>query len=214
MLLWLYTWLRGLPPYQAVGHSIGIFWGRAIFACTPGWSARIQGKENIPHKGAFVLVSNHESMVDIFAIYVLGIQFRWLGKESMFRIPLLGTAMRHNGYISIRRGDKESHRHALDQSAAHLRAGTSMLFFPEGTRSTTGQIGAFKIGAFKMAKETNVPILPIVLKGAGKLLKKRSLFPQTATLEIQILPAMTSPEAESIQDFSDRVRNAMVAVHA
>ena len=213
LLLQLTAWLRRDPPYQNLGHQIGVFWGRAVIAVTPGWSVLITGQENIPKKGAFVIASNHESAVDIFAMYVLGIQFRWLGKESMFRLPVLGPAMYHNGYISIRRGDKKSHQRALKQSAAHLQAGTPMLFFPEGTRSTTGHIGPFKIGAFKLAKENNVPILPVVLKGAGKMLKKRSIFPQSALLEIYILPPMYAPEAESYDDFKDRVRIEMVAIH-
>ena len=212
-LLRLCAWLRGHPPYQNLGHQIGIFWGRAIFACTPGWTVNVYGRDNVPTSGAFVVASNHESVVDIFAMYVLGIQFRWLGKESMFQVPVLGAAMRHNGYIPIRRGDKDSHRKALAQSAAHIRAGTSMLFFPEGTRSSTGHIAPFKIGAFKLAKENHVPIVPVVLKGAGRLLRKKSLLPQTARLEIHVLPPMMCLEGETIDAFTERVRNAMVAVH-
>ncbi len=214
LLLRIYAWLRGVPPYQDLGHEIGVFWGRVIFACTPGWSLDIYGQENIPTtKGAFVIASNHESAVDIFSIFALGLQFRWLGKESMFRVPAIGAAMQHNGYIPIRRGDKESHKRALAQCDAYLRAGTPILFFPEGTRSTTGHIGPFKIGAFKLAKENTVPILPVVLKGAGKLLKKKSWLPQSALLQIHILPPMLSSESESIDQFMERVRIEMVAVH-
>jgi len=208
------SWIRGKPTDQELGHRIGEFWGISLFRFTPGWSIEIYGRQNIPQKGAFVIAANHESAADIFALYVLGISFRWLGKASVFRIPGVGAAMRHNGYIPITRGDKASHHQALEASSAHLKAGTSMLFFPEGTRSTTGSPGPFKVGAFKLAKENQVPVLPVVLQGAAKLLKKKSLFPNRARLLIQVLPPMTSPESESIEAFTHRVRDQMVEAHS
>ena len=195
-------------------HKIASLWGKSLLMIVPGWKILLEGKENIPKdKETFIITANHESATDILGLYFLGIQFRWLAKIEAFRIPVVGTAMRWAGYIPIIRGQRESHAKALDQCRKLLYNQTPVLFFPEGTRSTTGKPKNFKIGAFLLAKECQLPILPIVLYGAGKLLKKHSIAPKAATVHIKILPLTSIQEAETVEDFCKRVQNMIVKEH-
>lgn len=188
-------------------------WAKDLFHFTPWWSIQISGKEKIPHSGRFVIIANHESATDMLALYYLQIQFRWLAKKEAFKIPCIGQAMKWAGYIPIQRGAKKSHKEAIDLCKKTIEEETPVLFFPEGTRSTLGYPKNFKVGAFKVAKELGVPVLPIVLKGAGKLLKKGSLTPSRATMVVKILDPVSSRSEESIEEFTKRVENLVVKEH-
>lgn len=196
-------------------HLLATKWGQAFFNLTPGWNIVVSGREHLPAPGKpYVIVANHESGTDILAIYFLGIPFRWLAKDSVFKLPLIGQAMRWADYVPIVRGSKDSHIQALATSEKHLRAGTSMLFFPEGTRSTLGYPKEFKTGAFRLALKCGLPVLPIVLQGAGNLLKKKSLCPEPATMQVQILAPVSALAGEGPQEFTTRVRALIVSAHA
>ena len=194
-------------------HMLAVKWGRAFFKGIPGWNIKIIGKEMIPNKGPYVIVANHESGTDILAIYFLGVQFRWLSKKSVFSIPMVGGAMKACGYVPIKRGDKQSHVEAMDKSEQIIKSGIPMLFFPEGTRSVTGTPGLFKIGAFRLAQKCNVPVLPVVLHGAGELLRKKSICPMSATVTLKVLPLMASKPDEDPVEFTERVRKVIVKNH-
>lgn len=201
-------------PYPtAMGHNFAIRWGKKIMGLTPGWEVEILGKEHLPKDKPYVLVANHESTTDIFAIYLLGIQFKWIAKKELFHIPIFGYSMGKLGYVPIKRGDKEAHKKALNACKAWIYKGFSVLFFPEGTRSTEGKPKKFKIGAFKLAKETQSPVLPIVLSGAGKLLKKGTLVPHRAKLKISVLPPVAALEEEGIEEFTLRVQKLIIDEH-
>ena len=206
--------LKGEAYSNDAAHSVAAKWGRALLKGIPGWGVEIQGEENLPaEKTPFVIVANHESGTDILAIYFLGIQFRWLSKHTVFDVPLVGSAMRAAGYVPIVRGDKSSHAKALRMSESILRDGTPMLYFPEGTRSTSGRPKEFKTGAFRLAQKCGLPVLPIVLHGSGKLLKKKTICPNSATIKISILPFMNSIPDESPSEFAQRVREKMLICH-
>jgi len=209
-----YKLLRKPYPTE-IGHQMGINWGRRVMALTPGWHVEFTGKENIPQtRSPFIIVANHESTADIFAIFLLGTQFKWLAKYELFQIPILGYAMKENGYIPVKRGDRNGHKKALEDCKVWIERGFSLLFFPEGTRSEDGSPKKFKSGAFKMAIETNTPILPVVLSGAGKLLRKGSICPQSATLKISVLPLVYHKEKETIDELTERVQEIVVSEHA
>ena len=152
------------------------------------------------------MVSNHASAVDIWAVFMTECQFRWLSKAEVFRIPVIGTAMRWAGYVPIKRGEKASYSVAMDQSSDWLRQGVSMIFFPEGTRSVDGKLRPFKSGAFRLAEKADVPILPIALIGTNELLEKRSIVPKPATVTIRILPPSRRQETETQDAFIERIR--------
>ena len=209
------AWIQGHNYTDDDGHSLASRWAVGQFRAVSGWAVNIEGRENIPpSKTPYVIVANHESATDILAIYQLNIQFRWLLKDSIFRLPMLSQALRWADYVPIRRGDKESHQKALKHCEQHLKNRTPVLFFPEGTRSTTGSPKAFKTGAFHLAAQSNVPVLPIVLCGAGTLLQKNSLVPTPATIQIKILPATYQAKDENSRTFCERVRNNIVSIHS
>lgn len=211
----LFYRLRGKPVNTRVIHRIATNWGRTLFGLVPGWKIQISGKEHIPLiEKPMVIVANHESATDILAIYFLDLQFKWLSKDAIFKIPMMGYAMKQAEYISIKRGNRSSHQEALEKSKKVIHSGFSMLFFPEGTRSTLGHPKEFKIGAFKLASDCNVEILPIVLKGAGTLLKKGTLAPHSAVLKVHVMAPTKKLEHESVDDFTARVQKLIADYHA
>lgn len=206
------TLIPGLSETRRIilGNKLAGIWGRTLFGAVPGWKVEVEGRENLPGPDApaVVMVANHESMVDIPVMYYLRVIFCWLSKASVLEIPILGSAMRVSGQIPIERGKKSSHEAALRTSADRLQKGLNMFFFPEGTRSEiAGTMRPFKIGAFKLANDTNVAILPIVLSGTGKLWPKRGKLPQHAAIKIRVLQATRKLEAETIEAYASRVRS-------
>ena len=174
-------------------HKIASAWARSIAKCNPWWTFEVVGLENLPPDGMpVVYVANHQSQADILTVFLLNRQFRWLAKDSLFKIPFLGWAMSAAGYVSVKRGDKRSHIACFRKSREHLENGTSMLFFPEGTRSRDGSLQTFKSGAFRLAHDMNCPIVPITLEGANELLPKGSIVPAVATVRMTIHPLIPS----------------------
>jgi len=197
-------------------HAFCSIWGRTIIRLTPGWKVTIEGREHLPPDyQPMVMVANHESMSDICAMYYLGAQFRWLSKESVFKIPFVGNAMRWANYVPILRGNRESAAQAMRESALRIRQGLSMFFFPEGTRSLDGVILGFKTGAFKLARDEKVPVLPIAIHGAGNLLPKHSWIPGKAHVRLKILAPMPPPAQSdsSVEAYTELVRARIVTAH-
>ena len=121
-----------------------------------------------------VVVSNHESSADPFLISFLPWEMKWLGKASLFRIPVAGWMMWMAGDVPVRRGESESAKEAMAACARWLALGMPVMLFPEGTRSRDGQLLPFKDGAFRLAIETGAEILPLAVSGTGTALPKHS----------------------------------------
>lgn len=193
-------------------HKIACFWGKVFFRTVPGWHVTIDGQHNLPQPGqACVFVANHQSMTDIFAMYCVNTQFRWLSKQEVFNIPFVGFAMRQSGYIAVQRGKRDSQKRAMESSALRLQEGTPMFFFPEGTRSETGELRPFKTGAFRLAMQNNVPIIPVCLAGTRDLIIKGSLLPSSAHVKISILPPVQPNDYDDVQSFADHTRELIAA---
>ncbi|MGE0172793.1 MAG: lysophospholipid acyltransferase family protein [Oligoflexales bacterium] len=193
-------------------HSVAHIWGKTILFLIPGWSYELSGTENVPRTGQPVVVAaNHQSAVDILAALTLNFQFRWLSKASVFKLPLIGIAMRIAGYVPVDRGNPRSHREALNLSAEWIKNGVSMFFFPEGTRSRDGSVRPFKVGAFKLSEETGAPVLPLVLCGTRNMMEKGSGIPQQAHVYIRVLPPEHKKETETVEEFAERVRQNIIA---
>ncbi len=197
-------------------HNAASRWGRTIIKMMPGWKLTVEGRENLPSQTeTVVIVANHESMSDICATYHLGLQFRWLSKEGVFKVPGVGQAMYWAGYVPVRRGVRESHAQAMVESGERLRNGISMFFFPEGTRSMNGQVKAFKNGAFKLARDAQVRVLPVAIHGAGDLLPKGKALPGKAHVQIKILPLVPPPSPTGdLDEYAAEVRERIIKAHA
>lgn len=190
--------------------------GKTLVRVNPLWRVEVTGKEKLERGGPFVLVVNHESFVDLVAMCFLDHPTKYLGKASVFQVPVFGWALLIAGEVPVERGDRASGRMAVARLAAWLRAGVSVALFPEGTRSETGEIGRFKLGAFRLAIAEQRPVAPIVLSGAADVLPKHSLlFEKEAVIRLEVLdPVPTAGLAESdAQALADDVRARMIAAH-
>lgn len=183
-------WLVTLPfdSNRRLVHRWLLFQGIFLVRTCPLWSTEIEGREKILKEEAYVMISNHQSIIDILLVNVLGNSFRWVSKTENYRVPILGTSMILARYIEIERGNKESVIRMMEQAKETLATGISVMMFPEGTRSRGDDPGPFKTGAFQLAIETGRPILPIVLDGTGKVLPKKGLrFSSGHRLRLMVL---------------------------
>ncbi len=170
-------------------HAQCYWWAGAIIGMNPYWTIRVKGLENIDSRKTYVIVANHQSMADVIVMYKIRAQFKWIAKESLFKVPFLGWCMSLNRYIKLTRGQFGSIKKVYRESAIWLRKGISVLFFPEGTRSNTGTISEFQNGAFKLAIKEKRPILPIALTGTGNAMPKGSwIFKAKAHGTLTVLP--------------------------
>jgi 1-acyl-sn-glycerol-3-phosphate acyltransferase len=155
----------------------------------------IRGREHIPVGQAVVLMSDHQSHLDIPILFVsFGGRLRMVAKRELFRIPLFGPAMRRAGIVEVdRSGDRDRARAAMSNAAEAMAAGTSIWIAPEGTRSADGRLGTFKKGGFLLAKQARAPILPVAIDGSRHILPKhaRSMqagVPVKVTFGVPIAP--------------------------
>lgn len=144
--------------------------GAAIGRVYPPWRMRVEGRW--PGRGPYVVVANHQSLLDILLLSRLPREMKWVAKESLFKVPWLGWVFRMSGDIPVRRGDSESGGAALAKARRYLDRGMSVMIFPEGTRSRNGSLLPFKSGAFRLAIEAGVPVLPVAVSGTAQGMPK------------------------------------------
>jgi len=151
------------------------FAGKATATLTPLWDFTIEGTPPVDVRSrAYVVVANHLSLADPFLLSSLPWEMQWVGKESLFKVPVMGWIMRLGGDIALRRGSGDSVRAMLDQCRKAIDGGLSVMLFPEGTRGTTVGVQPFKDGAFELAIERQVPILPVAIAGTENCMRKGS----------------------------------------
>jgi len=174
-----------------------------VFAL-PLWSAHFEGKSRLDPGQTYVYCVNHQLLGDILIMFGLFRHFEWVSKRDIFRMPFIGWNMTMNDYVSLVRGDKGSIAAMMKECRRHLKMGSSLMMFPESTRSPNGQIRQFKMGAFLLAKELNLPIAPIVIEGTREALPKHGLLLENrATLPVHVrilepIPADAVPSAEAL----------------
>uniref|UniRef100_A0A7N0V7E9 1-acyl-sn-glycerol-3-phosphate acyltransferase n=1 Tax=Kalanchoe fedtschenkoi TaxID=63787 RepID=A0A7N0V7E9_KALFE len=150
-------------------HLVAKIW--ATCTVTPFYKVQFEGLENLPKpETPAVYVSNHQSFLDIYTLLTLGRSFKFISKTAIFLIPIIGWAMFLMGTIPLKRMDSRSQLDCLKRCMALVKNGASVFFFPEGTRSRNGKLGAFKKGAFSIAAKTGVPVVPITLEGTGNIM--------------------------------------------
>jgi 1-acyl-sn-glycerol-3-phosphate acyltransferase len=183
---------------RRIVHAQCFWWSDAVIALNPFWKIRVRGLENIDHKKTYVVVANHQSLADIAIMYQTKMQFKWVAKADLFKIPFLGWELSLAKHIRLERGDFSSIKKIYRQAAEWLRCDMSVLFFPEGTRSETGDIKDFQNGAFKLAIKEKVPVLPIYLHGTGDAIPKGGrIFSREAECKLVVLPAVDTAEFQA-----------------
>lgn len=183
----------------------------------PTWRQRVEGLEHIDPSKSYVITINHQSMVDIISLYFLPLNFRWVSKEEVFRIPYIGPLLIAHGDIPIQRGRaSEAMAKVVSLGKLWISRGASIAIFPEGTRSKDGQIHRFKQGAFALAKEAGVEILPVVMDGTANVLKRNKLFNWRHRLTIKVLPPISAERVASTDtaDMAREVQEMMTAALA
>jgi len=156
-------------------HMFTSFWACLYLWTMPAWSVTAAGREKIRPDATYVVVSNHQSQLDILVAFRLFFPFKWVSKAEVFRLPFIGWNMVLNRYIRLKRGDKESIRQMMAACEKALARGCSVFFFPEGTRSKTGELKPFKPGAFILAHKMKLPILAVAIDGTRNALPKHSV---------------------------------------
>lgn len=169
-------------------HLIARAWARSILWVSRV-KVRIEGLHNLPLGEPCMLMPIHQSNFDIPVLLGrLPVQFRWLAKAELFKIPIFGRGMRGCGYISIDRSNRKSAFKSLADAAQRIRDGASVLIFPEGTRSKDGEIGPFKKGGFVLTVDAGVPVIPIIIYGTRAIMPKGSMLLKPGNAYMEILP--------------------------
>jgi 1-acyl-sn-glycerol-3-phosphate acyltransferase len=179
-----------------------------------GVKVAVSGAENIDGPGPYIFASNHQGWFDIFTtLGKIPVRFNWLAKEELFKIPILGLAMRKAGYIPIDRKDRRKALISMNRAAELIRQGTSVFIFPEGTRSADGVIGDFKKGGFVLAVKSHQPIVPVSISGSYRILPKRSWTIHPGEIRLAISkPVCTAGSDNRSRDLlMEQVREAIRA---
>lgn len=167
-------------------HAIGGLWSRVVLALA-GVKVELAGVEKIPTDGPVIIVSNHQGAFDIPALQGhLPLQFRWVAKKSLFSIPVIGWSMKLAGYIGIDRDSAGKAYKSIRDAAERIKGGTSVLIFPEGTRSYTGKMNSFKRGAFVLAARSGVPVLPVTVRGSNEVMARGSLLIRPGVIRLTV----------------------------
>jgi 1-acyl-sn-glycerol-3-phosphate acyltransferase len=222
--------LLGLVPLVALirvatmPFDRGAYWAGYTFRAVarvhgrlnPLWTFTVRG--NVPNdpRLPYVVVSNHESFVDMLAISQIPIEMKWVAKSTFFNIPIVGFLLMLSRDIKLVRGAKGAGAHVYTEAANRLSTRTSVMLFPEGTRSASGELGAFKDGAFKIAIEAQAPILPLVVHGTRNALIKHDWRFGRCDAVVQILDPIptTGMTLEDVDALREQVRDLIAATKA
>ncbi|OEU54835.1 MAG: acyl-glycerolphosphate acyltransferase [Desulfuromonadales bacterium C00003096] len=173
-------------------HAYARIWGR-VSLWLAGVRLTVAGLENLAQHGPVVYMANHVSNFDILAL-MAGVpdQFRWMAKIELFRIPLFGLAMRRVGCIPVDRSNRRNSVLSMREAVKRIAAGTSVVIFPEGTRSPDGTLQGFKTGSFTLALQAQVPVVPVAIIGSGEVLPKHSRWIRGGHIRLVIMPPVAT----------------------
>lgn len=214
-VLYLLSWVAFIICYPFDKRRVVVhFISKLITDTVLGIFGRdVIGIENIDPTQSYVIVINHTSMMDIMSIYPIPLVFKWVSKREVYKIPMVGRLLFMHGDIVINRAStKEAMQLVHTRGMEWLKKGASVSIFPEGTRSKDGEIHNFKAGAFILAKEAEVPILPVVLDGTNRMIRKGIFMNWKNRITIKVLPPVSKEEVveRPIKEVMTEVRESMV----
>lgn len=205
----LLIWLVTLPfdRHKVLLHLYSCAWATFYVAINPHWRLRVTGREKLPWRGGAVLAANHASLIDILVLFALFRPFKWVSKAENFKLPFVGWNMRLNGYVPLVRGDRESVVTMLATCSRLLRRGNPVLFFPEGTRTKDGRLQPFKDGAFELAVEHGVPLIPIAVHGTGRALPKHGMvLEEHVDAKVEVLDPLDPRDFDGVAALREAAR--------
>jgi len=198
LLVWVCTfwWDRR----RVAAHMMGTFWAWHYQSLIPFWKLHLEGRKKIPWKRPVVMVANHRSLIDILALYKIRRPFKWTSKNENFKLPFIGMVLSMTNSIRIKRESFRSGAQFLSQAEVEIAKGSSILLFPEGTRSLTMEMRPFKEGAFLLAKKTGCGVIPIVHTGSEKTFDRGSwVLKGKAPIYIRVLDEIPASEVEQLE---------------
>lgn len=187
-------------------------WGRTILWAA-GAKVKVEGMERLDRGGPNIMVSNHQSWFDVFALSAyLPVRFRFVAKKELGRIPIYGHAWKACGHVSVDRGDRDAAIEALAQASEEVKdLGLTMVMFPEGTRSPTGELQRFKKGAFVLAIQLQIPLVPIAIVGSRAIMRKGGRRVSSGEITIRIGDPISS-EGLAFRDRDELLKQSHTAV--
>jgi len=196
------VWLLTLPfdRERIITHWLLVYQSLIFTRLMPIWKVSVEGRNKAKRNTTYVVIANHQSILDILLLNCLRYKFKWISKIENTKVPLLGWYLRMADYITVNRGDDESKAEMLEKSYHCLKSGISIMIFPEGTRSRDKEIGFYKRGAFQLAIQANVPLLPVIIDGTGGILPKHGIiFKGGNNIKIRVLDPLL-PESFGSDD--------------
>lgn len=200
------VWLLVLPfdRDRMITHRMLMYQSFIISHLLPIWKINTEGRNKAIRGTTYVIISNHQSILDILLINCLRYRFKWVSKIENNRVPVLGWYLKMADYLTVDRDDKESKEKMVEEAFACLKKGISIMLFPEGTRSADGQIGFFKRGAFQLAISARISILPVLIDGSGNVLPKHGfIFGGFHNITIRVLDPV--PPESFVSDDCDEL---------
>lgn len=228
ILSFLYQWIVFVPIFllMTIATALTVMIFAPIFGSKywgyvpPKWWSRLtcwlslcriksRGHENIDKHQSYVFIANHQSSFDIFLVYgFLNQNIKWVQKQSLRKIPLVGYASAMAGHVFVDNSTPATRKNTIDKAKEQLVGGASMMMFPEGARTHTGEMSRFKRGAYHIAYDMKLPIVPLTLNGPFDVLKRGSLRINPSKMELVIhKPISTDNISESeIPELIERTR--------
>lgn len=191
---------------------IANIWGSLFIWLNPFVSVEITGKENIDPKKTYIITPNHSFLLDIPALHLLFIHFKWISKASLRRVPFIGWNMVLNKTIFINRTDQKSQLKMMRSCEENLALGNSIMIFPEGTRSRGQGLGKFLDGGFLLAKKMKCDILPVALTYSETEIIKGFIFTKFLKIKVEVLKAIPSDEFKKTRELRDNVKMRIESV--
>lgn len=225
-ILFMFPTVFGITLVTGIITSVGSllgggrFWGYwppKIWAKACTWLSfvrvKVSGRENISKSDSYVFVANHQGAYDIFAIYgFLNHNFRWMMKAGLRKFPIIGPSCAAAGQIFVDNSSPSAIRHTMEKAEKVLKDGMSVVVFPEGSRTRTGRMAPFRKGAYQLAMEFHLPVVPVTIDGAFRVLPRGSWLPRWGTIRMTIHRPIEGP-----RDEADRARvidESFRAVHS
>lgn len=194
---------------ERIPSRVMAWWGRALVR-TAGCRVRVEGAGRLPEAGA-VLVANHQSYLDIpLLLAALGGRVKFVAKRELGKIPLFGPAMVRAGNLLVDRDDPREAVSAVREAVERIGRGERIVVFPEGTRSADGTIGAFRPGAFFIARRAGAPLVPVRIDGSARAMPRGTLLVCPAEMSVLVLPPV-SPESGSREELAEEARRRIVS---
>ena len=211
----IYLVTKRSDPQGIYIHGFSKLWVKVFLGLQFGWKIKVEGLENIDPEQTYVITVNHQSMIDIPLMYAIPLNFKWVAKEEVCRLPVFGWMMKMHGDITIKRGSVNAAKKFINEGSKWIRGGTSIMIFPEGTRSKEGKIRRFKEGAFTLAKSSQVAVLPCVIDGSGDAIINYCKLRRKHSFTIKVLPPVSKEivNQSSAKELAKLVEKQMIDQH-